>query len=171
MDMNNARLAEIIAANINSYPIEQAVDDRTSALCEQMGDEAAAQFKEDMSAININIKAVGDVIEFSSNIDNTYLINYLKNHSVPVAGGDGGIAHDVDGSIYHSIVNPKFWGNELESLNLPIFDAQKEVDNILSIMSQDATEDGADKSIKQIESCVLSEANQKIDNAIGGGLS
>lgn len=170
MDMSNIPLGDIVAPNVDVGPINRAIKDRAEGLASQMNPEAAEQFVSDMSSLECSVEGAGYELSFSLHPSQSYLLEYLKSHGVPVAGGDGGTAHNVDGSTYQSLVNPKLWGTELPWLELPVLDGEDEAKHIVEIMGSDAGQDAVNRSGSEIIQAVKPEVMNEVRQMIGGGI-
>ena len=148
MATNN--LADIIVGRVDLSPINNAIKQRAEALGSQMREEAAEQFVSDMSQFESSVESSGSSLIFKSKISDSYLINYLKDHGTPVAGGDNGTAHNVDGSTYESRVPKALQGTPLPWYELPHFDCEEEVQHLVEIMAPDATQDAINNSESEI---------------------
>ena len=169
MDMSN--IADIVITHVDVEPINLAIKNRAEALAGQMNQEASEQFLSEMNEIICSVSANNGSLSFSIEPSESYLLNYLKNHGTPVAGGDGGTAHNVDGSTYESRVPVKFWGTELPELELPTLDGEDEAYHIVEIMSPDAAQNAVSDSKDEIaETIVKPFIIEQLSN-IGGGAS
>lgn len=171
MDMSNLPAGEIVISHIDVKPINEAIEHRAETLASQLPSDAAEQFINDMKAYECTVLANGSQISFKPNISESYLINYLKNHSTPVTGGDGGIAHNVDGSTYQSDVPQQLWGQPLPWLELPTLQGEDEVYHIIEVMAKDAVENAIANSTHEISEAVKPIVSQQIREALGGGAS
>ena len=169
MDMSNLHAGEIVAPKIDVSIINQGIQDRAGALSGEMNPEAAAQFLKDMSALVCTVEGEGSLVKFSVQPSESYIIEYLKNHDIPVAGGDNGTAHNVDGSTYTSSVPQKFWGTELPWLELPHLDGEEEAVHIVELLAPDATRIGISNSSAEISEAAKPLVAAEIQNYLGGG--
>lgn len=171
MDMSNIPAGEIVAPNIDLGPINQGIKDRAFALSSQMNPEAAAQFENDMSALECSVQGEGSSVKFSLRPSNAYLIQYLKDHGTPVTGGDDGTAHNVDGSTYSSDVPPERWGIELPWLELPHLDGEEEAVQIVKLLGPDAAISGVSNSSDALGEAAKPIVEAELQNYLGGGSS
>lgn len=177
MDMSDigkhVPLGEIIVKYIDKEKINNRLSERIQALSYQLNDKASAQLQEDAGKVEADIQGEGKQILAKIALKQSYLIQYLKNHDVPVAGGDNGTAHNVDGSTYQSSVDPKFWGNELESLMLPIMDVIEEEENLLNITFKEDVEEAQSAASEEIcealKPDVAAAVAEHIQHTVGGG--
>ena len=149
MAINN--LADIIINHVDLSIINNAIKQRAEALGSQMNEEAASQFVSDMSQFEASVESSGSSLVFKSKLSDSYLLNYLKNHGTPVAGGDNGEAHNVDGSTYESRVPKALQGTPIPWYELPHLDGEEEVQHLVEIMAPDAAEDAANNSADEIK--------------------
>ena len=168
IDVNSIPFGDIIVRNIDMSIINQNIANRAVALASQMNPEAASQFEEDMKSYECTAKSEGNSISFDLDLSQSYLLKYLANHGTPVTGGDDGIAHNVDGSTYHSNVNPRNWGIELPMLELPVVDGKDEALKILELFSKDAMQNAIRKSTSDIYDYMNPILTEAILNTIGG---
>lgn len=166
MVMNN--IASIVIPYINTEPILSALKSRAEALAGQMNPEAGSQFASDMQSIDCNVQDQGENISFAPQISESYIVNYLASHDTPVAGGDNGTAHNVDGSTYQSNVPKKFWGTPLPFLELPIIDALNEAIQIVRLLAPDAVKDAISNSKEKILEVIKPQIIQEFTTALGG---
>lgn len=171
MDMSNLPAGEIVVSHVDVKPINDAIKHRAETLASQLPSGPAEQLISDMEAYECTASANGSQISFKPNITESYLINYLKNHSTPVTGGNGGTAHNVDGSTYQSKVPRQLWGQPLPWLELPILQGEDEVYHIIELMAKDAVENAIANSTKDISEAVKPIVSQQIREALGGGAS
>ena len=166
MDMSNIHVAEIIINDLDLEPINLAIKARAQALASQLSPEAADQLISDMDAFECTISADGNSVSFGLDIKESYLVEYLKNHETPVAGGDNGIAHNVDGTTYKSRVDPNLWGTELSWLKLPLLDVEEEAGQILKIMAPDAVKASINSSSSAFRDVLKMMMTQEIKNIL-----
>lgn len=162
-------LATIVMSHIDVSPINRAIQQRAEVLASQLNPEAAEQFASDCKSYSCNVAMDGDNIAFTPEVSESYLIEYLRSHGTPVAGGDNGTAHNVDGSTYESNVPEKFWGTPLPWLELPTIDGKEEVMHIIQLMAKDAVQDSVSRSNKEIKEAAFAYAKDKLSGVIGGG--
>lgn len=167
MDMNN--IADIVVSYVDVEPINQAIATRAETLGEQMDPKAAQQFIDDMKAYKCKAESDGNSVSFKTEMSESYLINYLKNHGTPESGGEGGIVHDVDGSTYESSVPEHLQGTPLPWYELPVFDGEDEIHHIVEIMAQDAVQSAIPGSKQEIsDSIVKPYIQEEIAQLLGG---
>jgi len=164
----NAPFGEIIAPNVDTGPINNGIYQRAIALSEQLNPDAAAEFLSEMSAFQCTVKGEGKSIHFSLEANGGYLLGVLHNPPVPLAGGDGGTAHNADGSTYQSAVDPKFYGNPLESLQLPRIEGEQEANHIVELFAGDAANDAASKSDDAISNAIEPQLQEMVAQQFGG---
>lgn len=169
MDTSNIPTGVIAAANADPEIINRAIKNRAETLAAEMNPEAAAQFISDMGELQCSVKGEGQALSFTLTPSQSYLLNYLKSHGTPVAGGDGGTVHDVDGSTYPSKVPPQLWGTELPWLKLPTVQGEDEAMHILEIMAPDCANDAVQKSSDQIAEYIKPLVQQELSQVLGGG--
>jgi hypothetical protein len=167
--MSNIHTGEIVASKIDVSIINQGIKNRADALSGEMNPEAAAQFLKDMSARVCTVEGEGSSVKFAVQPSESYMIEYLKNHDIPVAGGDNGTAHNTDGSTYTSSVPQKFWGTELPWLELPHLDGEEEAIHIVELLAPDATRNGISSSSAEIGKAAKTLVAAEIQNYLGGG--
>lgn len=148
MDMSN--VADIVISYVDVDIINNAIKQRALALGEQMNPEAADQFISDMNEIVCSVKSNGSSLTFSAEPSESYLINYLKSHGTPVAGGDDGTAHNVDGSTYQSRVPERLWGTPLPEFELPVLDGNDEAQHMVELLAPDAARNAVESSKDEI---------------------
>lgn len=172
INLDNVPIGEIIAAHIDTNKLNEMISARISVLAEQLNEEASQQLVQDGSKIHTVVEGEMQNVGAHNELKESYLISYLQSHSVPVAGGDAGTVHNVDGSTYHSRVPMKFWGNELSSLMLPIIDVFEEADNYLNIIFPDAVEEAKPKAMPEITEAVKPEimnyVKEQLASSLGG---
>jgi len=142
---------EIIVKYIKTDKLKEMWDERVKALAYQMDDESANQLASDASSFEIKISGEGNKVKAENVLSETYLINYLKSHDVPVSGGEGGTVHNVDGSTYTSSVPQQLQGTPLPWYELPIIDIKNEADNFLGITFPDEVEVANSRAIEEIK--------------------
>ena len=153
--MATINIANIIAENVNLEIINQAIKQRAQALASQLEDQAADQFISDMSSFESSIECDGTGLVFKIRPSETYLLSYLQSHSTPVSGGDGGQAHNVDGSTYESNVPDRLQGTPLPWYELPSIDGEEEVQQLIKIMAPDAAKNAIGNSMEQIKEKIV----------------
>lgn len=141
--LDSIPVGEIVAKHVDSAALNRRLLDLINRLATQLNEEASAQFINDTKAIELQVNGESSSVTGSLTVPEAYLLEYLADHDIPVAGGDGGTAHNVDGSVYHSRVNPNFWGTELPELALPVFDVKEEAENLAPILLRDEIENNA----------------------------
>lgn len=161
-------LATIVISHMDVSPINRAIQQRAEALASQLRPEAAEQFLSDFKSYSCNAALEGDEIAFTPEVSESYLIEYLKDHGTPVAGGDNGTAHNVDGSTYESRVPEKFWGTPLPWLELPTIDGKEEVSHVIQLMAGDAIRDSVNRSNKEIKDIAYTYFRDKLSEMLGG---
>lgn len=153
MDINN--LGDIVVNHVDLTIINNAIKQRAEALGGQLNADAAAQFISDMSQIECSVESNGTGLVFNTKLSDSYLLNYLKNHTTPVSGGEGGEAHNVDGSTYESGVPYQLQGTPLPWYELPTVEGQDEANKVVEIMASDASRAAVNSSLPEIESEVV----------------
>lgn len=167
MGMNN--VADIVLTYVDISIINNAIKQRASALGEQMNPEAAEQFMSDMNQIECSVLSDGSSLSFIAEPSESYLLKYLQAHGTPVAGGDDGTAHNVDGSTYNSRVPKRLWGTPLPELELPVLDGNDEAHHIVELMAPDAARQAVSKSKAEIaEQIYVPYLKQEISKSLGG---
>ena len=169
MDMNNINIAEIIIGDIDLEPINLAIKARAQALASQLPQEAADQLIGDMEAFECAVTSEDNSVSFKLNVKESYLIEYLKSHGTPVAGGDNGEAHNVDGSVYQSRVDPSLWGTPLPWLELPHLEiAKEELEPILKIMAPEAVKSSINSNSSAFKDILKMMLVQELKNIFSG---
>lgn len=167
MAMSNIPLGDIVAPNVDTLPILTAIQTRGSALASQLPADAAAQLQSDVGAYEISVVGQGKSVTFQTRMNESYLVGYLSSHGTPVSGGDGGSAHNVDGSTYTSSVPSQLQGTPLPWYELPIIEVESELNHVVELFASDAVENAAARSTEAITEAVKPE----IIGMIGGQLS
>ena len=165
MDMNNINIADIIINDIDLEPINLAIKARAQALASQLPPEAADQLVSDMDAFECAVTSEGNSVSFKLNVKESYLIEYLKNHGTPVAGGDGGTVHNLDGSTDTSNVTQNLWGTPLPWLELPHLEIVKsEIEPILKIMAPEAVKSSINSNSSAFKDILKMMLTQELKN-------
>lgn len=166
----NIATGEVVAKYVNTDEINRSIQERIAVLSGELNPEAAAQLVADGNKLETVVEGHGNSVSGKNVLKESYLIEYLKQHDIPVSGGDGGTAHNVDGSPYSSKVPIQLQGNELESLMLPIIDVKTEADNYLNIVFKDKVEEAATNAAGEIKELITPTVKEMVANEIGGML-
>lgn len=148
-------ISDIIVKYIDLEPINLAIKQRAKALASQLDEEAANQFISDMSSFKSSVECKGSSVSINVSPSESYLLNYLQNHSTPVSGGDGGQAHNIDGSTYESNVPKQLQGTPLPWYELPVIDGEDEIQHLIEIMAPDAVQNAVNNGLEQIKEKVI----------------
>lgn len=167
MDMNNA--ADIILPNVDTEPINLALEDRWRSLGCVLNAEAQEQFEKDTENIVCFVKSDGSVLSFSAKEVNSSYLDYLKNPYTPLAGGIDGIVHELDGSTHVSNVPEQLQGTELPWFEVGAIDVAEEAQKIIELMAPDAAQNAVASSKQQIaEQIVKPYVQQELAKVFGG---
>ena len=167
MDMSKYPIGEIVASHMDTSPIDQALKGRAEALASQLNSKAGAQLVSDMGNLEFKVTGEGQSVSGKIDISDSYIIEYLKNHSTPVAGGDSGTVHDPSGATYHSNVDPNLWGTELPWYEMPIMDVRQEAEHVVELMFPDAVQDAVSRSTSDIGELIKPEIVKEISSMLG----
>jgi len=162
---------EIIVKYINPDTLKRMWDERVKALASQMDDESANQLASDASSFEIKITGEGNKVKAENVLAESYLINYLKSHGVPMSGGEGGTVHNVDGSTYTSSVPPQLQETPLPWYELPIMDIKNEADNFLAITFPDEIEAAQSRAIEEIKEAATPYITEYVSEYLSQHLS
>lgn len=163
-------LADILAAKVESFQTTAVNFAKSRFLvCASeygMNDKESEELMTIAESIRCTIQNEGDA--FSLNIeygDSPYLNIIEHGMEAPLTGGDGGIAHNPDGSTYRSNVPVQFQGNPIESFAKQGEDVMGEVRMMLTDLFRNAILEAVSESKQEIADTYRSE----IQNRLGGG--
>jgi len=162
MVTSNIPLGSIVAPNVDIGPIKTALETRGAALGSQLPSDAAAQLQSDVNAYEVVVDGSGDSVSFKTQMNESYLVGYLASHGTPISGGDGGTAHNLDGSTYTSRVPHQLQGTPLPWYELPIVEVESELNHVVELMAHDAVENAMSKSSSAIAEAVKPEVIEMV---------
>jgi len=166
----NIPIGEYVAEEVDLSPMQSMILVRIAALAPLLGNnnpKGVAELTKELALLLWKVEGEGQSVKFIlTEKKNIPFIEDIVDGTTAIAGGDGGIAHNPDGSTYRSEVDPKFWGNKLDSLSLDAINVKEDIQNLGKIYASDAI--GSALRSKSVSSKVISDAAPGITNEIGG---
>lgn len=163
-ELDGSSIAGIIAGDVMSFEpmatnfaksrfmvlaTEYSGNEKEAAEVERLANAVLCSISQSGSGFSLNT-------EFQEN--SNYFEIMTNGMPAPLAGGSGGIAHNPDGSTYHSNVPPHLWGTVLEELAKTGTDIVGEIKMMLTDLFRNRVQEAVNNnkpSIAQLAKQVL----------------
>ena len=120
-----------------------------------MNDKESAELMNIADTISIEIFSEGKSVGININYGHSKYLDVIQNGMpAPLTGGDGGVAHNPDGSTYNSQVNPNFWGQPIESFAKQGEDVMGEISTMIKDLFRNELTMCVDESKSEITDAV-----------------